>query len=178
MEVCPITNTRRLLNGFMKFNEAIGLIHYCRLIYKYIIELKATGIYHEGDLNLRYYSCYLLNLLNELVTKITTDHIILTKVSTDDVLKENKLSKMQKVIEEYIERYKPNLEKERADYLNRTTGQIKQIIHLDQKFIENFFIADKTKISNYNSKLVKFSEILERCSRYQKYSEFDSNKEL
>jgi hypothetical protein len=116
--------------------------------------------------------------LNELVTKITTDHIILTKVSTDDLLKENKLSKMQKVIEEYIERYKPNLEKERADYLNRTTGQIKQIIHLDQKFIENFFIPDKTKISNYNSKLVKFSEILERCSRYQKYSEFDSNKEL
>ena len=63
IEICPLTNTKRLLNGFMKFNEAIGLIHYCRLIYKYIAELKSTGIYHEGDLNLRYYSNYLLNLM-------------------------------------------------------------------------------------------------------------------
>lgn len=85
---------------------------------------------------------------------------------------------MRKVIEEYIERYKPNLEKERAEYLNRTTGQIKQIIVLDQRFIDTFFIPDKSKLQFYNAKLVKFSEILERCSRYQKYSEFDSNNEL
>lgn len=77
---------------------------------------------------------------------------------------------MRKVIEEYIERYRPNLEKERGDYLNRTTGQIKQIAQLDQRFIETFFIPDKTKLETYNLKIVKFSDILERCSRYQKYS--------
>ncbi len=53
---------------------------------------------------------------------------------------------MKKVIEEYIERYKPNLEKERGDYLNRTTGQIKQIAQLDQRFIETFYIPDKIKL--------------------------------
>lgn len=87
VDICPITNTKRLLTGFIKFNEAIGLIHYCRLIYKYISELKATGIYHEGDLNLRYYSNYLLNLMNELVNKICTDHIILTKASSEEEVK-------------------------------------------------------------------------------------------
>lgn len=95
----------------MKFNEAIGLIHYCRLIYKYIAELKSTGIYHEGDLNLRYYSNYLLNLMAQLSNKISSDHIILTKTNSDQENKDNKLIKMKKVIEEYIERYKPNLEK-------------------------------------------------------------------
>jgi hypothetical protein len=63
----PTTNTKRLLNGFLKYNEAIGLIHYSRLLYKYIAELKATGIYHVGDLNLKYYSNFLLNILNELL---------------------------------------------------------------------------------------------------------------
>ncbi len=95
--------------------------------------------------------------MNELVNKICTDHIILTKASSEEEVKENKLTKMRKVIEEYIERYKPHLEKERADYLNRTTGQIKQIAILDKKFIDTFYIPDKTKIQDFNAKLVKFS---------------------
>lgn len=49
--------------------------------------------------------------MNELVNKITSDHIILTKTNNDQENKDNKLIKMKKVIEEYIERYRPNLEK-------------------------------------------------------------------
>lgn len=64
---------------------------------------------------------------------------------------------MRKVIEEYIERYRPHLEKERADYLNRTTGQIKQIAILDKKFIDTFYIPDKTKIQNLNARVTQFS---------------------
>lgn len=60
---------------------------------------------------MRYYSNYLLNLMNELVNKISSDHIILTKTTQDQENKDNKLMKMKKVIEEYIERYKPNLER-------------------------------------------------------------------
>jgi hypothetical protein len=67
---------------------------------------------------------------------------------------------MRNVLNEYIERYKPNIEKERAEYLNRNTGQIKHIVNLDKNFIEAFTIVNKEKITEYNKVLSKFTEFL------------------
>jgi hypothetical protein len=67
---------------------------------------------------------------------------------------------MRNVLNEYIERYKPNIEKERAEYLNRNTGQIKHIVNLDKNFIEAFTIVNKEKITKYNKVLSKFTELL------------------
>lgn len=67
---------------------------------------------------------------------------------------------MRNVLNEYIERYKPNIEKERAEYLNRNTGQIKHIVNLDKNFIEAFTIVNTEKITEYNKVLSKFTEFL------------------
>jgi hypothetical protein len=67
---------------------------------------------------------------------------------------------MKNVLNEYIERYKPNIEKERAEYLNRNTGQIRHIVNLDKNFIEAFTIVNKEKITKYNKVLSKFTELL------------------
>ena len=102
--------------------------------------------------------------------------MLLINNGKDGSSKSEKLSNMSRVVSDYIERYKPNLENERAEYLNRTTGQVKHIVQLDTNFVRDFSIPNKERLIYLNRCLFKFMDILEKCSRYQKYSEFDSNE--
>lgn len=64
----------KIFSANITFKECVNLLHYCRLIYKYVILLRESHPHEDGQA--RYLSGWLMLLMEEIKKKINENGII------------------------------------------------------------------------------------------------------
>jgi hypothetical protein len=92
-----------LIRANVTFNQAIGLIHYCRIGFKF------TKENINAELR-RWVKWIIMKILEELKFKINADQI----VYTDDENRDKKEKKLRLVVQEYLVKYAKEIEGDRV----------------------------------------------------------------
>lgn len=93
------TPSSKVFSTSITFKECVNILHYCRLIYKYIIAVKESS---DGEENqVKTFTAWLLLLMEEIRAKINNQGIIYE--GENAWLREKKL---REVTNEYSKKYK------------------------------------------------------------------------
>ena len=70
----PLESSSKILSVAITFKECVNILHYCRLIYKYIIALR-DSLYND-DNQVKTFTAWLLTLMEEIKNKINNSGIV------------------------------------------------------------------------------------------------------
>ena len=73
-KVKETTNGSKIFSVSITFKECVNLLHYCRLVYKYVSSLKSTHPSEENQI--RVLSTWVLLLMDEIKRKINENGIV------------------------------------------------------------------------------------------------------
>lgn len=146
--------SRDLLKGELMFNQAIGLIHFCRIGYKLAHE------HLSGDEFGRCLKSTVLGLLAEMQSRVNLGHI---KYDIEQN-RAKKESKLKLVIGEYLAKYEKELKGQRRQAsLQDTLGRMQRLLEEAEKGLEEGAQAKAIAKCYLAMLFASFTEELIRC---------------
>lgn len=166
-------NLSKVFSSSMTFKECVNILHYCRLMYKYVIGLKSTQVNEENQI--RILSSWVLLVMSEIKKKISQNGIIYE--GENSMLREKKL---RQVTNEYTKKY--NIE---LTDLSNSEMNLGFVLTQLQNFyfkIDNQIAADSqsswTFLGHYIVMIIDCTNMLKECYEQRSYKIFSSFKEL
>ena len=68
------SSSSNFISSPITFKECVNILHYCRLLYKYIVSLRES--IHNDENQVKTFTAWLLTLMEEIKNKINSNGII------------------------------------------------------------------------------------------------------